>query len=359
MKRGFLKIITTFLLLALCFSLSAPVYADYTNVEKVKIKSGDMLQTLCQARGLDYYRVKDTIMQLNGFTSASQLDKIRVGDTILLPAAAGTGSSASSANSLAYKAAIASTGVTSQSAAYAGDAVSYYVVVYTLRYGDTLNSIYNSWGLNYSSYASMISKLNNAVNLDALSEGQTLFLPVAKSIANVPISYTIFEHTVRVGETMTSICMERGIDLGQFSSTLQLFNPGIDFNRINVNQRIFYPATGGTALPAASAVTVPAANTAAVQPAAGASPAAAQKLPPQNPVLQNINELYVGYGVVISKGDYLCVRLETEGCDVYLTYTPSVLNGYTPRSGDYAKLIFTPTDFLLASVSYVYNVFEQ
>lgn len=353
MKRSILKVLIMILILALCFSVSAPVYADNASVEMIKVKSGDTLQSLCRDRGLNYYSIKDTIMRLNGFTDAKQLDRILIGSTIALPvdpAANGT----SSANTQEYKAAIASTGVTSASAGGTGDAVSYYIVVYTLKYGDTLNSVYSAWGLNYSSYATMISRLNSGIDVNNLAVGHTLFLPVVKSVSNVPVSYSIYEHIVRAGETMTSICAERGIDLNQFGSTLQLFNQGIDFNRILVGQKILYPATGTYTAPAASNPGTPAVSQSV--PTQTAAPAA-QKQVLQNPVLKNINELYVGYGVVINCGDYLRVRLETEGFDVYLTYTASVMDGYVPTPGDYIRCVFTPTDFLLASVTYVYNVF--
>ena len=369
MKRGFLRILTVVLVLALCFSVSAPVYADNAGVEKVKVSRGDTLTSLCAARGLDLNKCKDVIMQLNGYTDVKQLDRILVGDVIALPATGkSTNTSASSVSGDAFKAAIASTPITSSTAAASGDAVSYYIVVYTLNYGDTLDGIYTSWGLSYSTYAATIARINSSVNLNALSAGQTLFLPVSKASSNYQVSYTVFEHAVRSGETMTSICTERGVDLNGFGGTLQLFNYGLDFGKIIVGQKIYYPASGSAATAAAPVYT--AASVSAVAPAQQAASAvqqtaavqqvaAAQKAVPKNPALQNINELYVGYGVVISMDDYLCVRLETEGFDVYLTYTASSLNGYKPRPGDYAKCIFTPTDFLLASINYVYNVFEQ
>lgn len=50
------------------------------------VSNGEYLFKICKAYNLDYYQCKNSIMLLNGFTKTEQLNNLRVGQTIKLPA---------------------------------------------------------------------------------------------------------------------------------------------------------------------------------------------------------------------------------------------------------------------------------
>ena len=347
MKNRILKISAWITVAALVFSLSVYAMADSVGTENVVIQAGDTLASVCASRGVDFYSNRERIMKLNGFTDYSQLNVLDVGDVICIPSAA--------KNDVVLYSTGNATGKTF-AASDIKDVPVYYVILYRLGDNCDLENIYRGWELNFTAYIDRILAFNHLTDLSSVTSDQYLLLPVNRTDIYAEGYYTVYEHTVKAGETIGTICARHGVDSSQFSDTLAVLNPGVDLNRLYIDQKIYFPVSGVASDPGpTSNVASSVYGNVSSEPA----PAVAVETPCINPVLPNIETLYTGYGVVISVGKNLQVRLENEGCDVYLTYNPSVLGEYAPRPGDYIGCTFTPTDFLLASVSYVYNVFDN
>lgn len=277
------KMLVCTLLCCAMFSAMCVSAAAEGDVVSVTVASGDSLFGICQKLGVDFYTYKSIIKTLNGFTTDAQLDKISVGRVLYLPASneraayltqsfAATGTGVSSGTLVPGTAVAGSgaasppnwrdqvypsywnTGSTSSGASAAdgassvtlasGDTVKYYIIRRTIQSGETLTGIYNSMGLNYNTFSSQILKLNKLSNLNRIRAGQSLLLPVTS--ADAPV-YTVVEHKIASGETVTGICAAYGLNYSSSKSMLEFLNPGMNFDRIRVGACIYLALTNTAA----------------------------------------------------------------------------------------------------------------
>ena len=378
-NKQFKRIVSLVLAVIVICSVSVVAMAD-TKTVSVVVKSGDTLYSICNQYGINYYKSKDTIMRLNNYSDSRMLDKIKAGSTILLPVSSTSSSSTSNirvvstAVSTTQKSGPVSLVAGTASGMSAGDKVAYYLVLYSIKSGDTLISLYSQWGMDYSTYQSQIKSLNGLSDLNKLTVGKMLYLPVNRSDIAGVANYAIIEHTITSGETVYGICSTYGLDYNKASLSLQCFNRGMDFAKIRVGQKLYIPvsitASSSTTGSAASAVasyssygtvTVLPFATATTTTTTATTPAAAGTIPAVTSVNASVSlptsTVYDGYAVVMSSNGYLALRLENPSIDVNVAYTTQSLANYSPRPGDYVHVVFTPTDFLLVSVQYIYNVF--
>lgn len=252
------------------------------DVVSVTVASGDSVFGICQKLGVDFYTYKGIIKTLNGFSTDAQLDKIAVGRVLYLPASneraayltqafAATGASASS-GTLVPGSAVAGSGAATAQPSWReqvypsywgavappagagaggssvtlanGDSVKYYIIRRTIQSGETITGIYNAMGLNYNTFSSQILKLNKLSSLNKIRAGQSLLLPVTS--ADAPV-YTVVEHKIVSGETVTGICAAYGLNYGSSKSMLEFLNPGMNFDRIRVGACIYLALTNTAA----------------------------------------------------------------------------------------------------------------
>lgn len=376
-NKQFKRIVSLVLAVIVICSMSVVAMAD-TKTVSVVVKSGDTLYSICNQYGINYYKSKDTIMRLNNYSDSRMLDKIKAGSTILLPVSSTSNSSSSNirvvstAASTTQKSGPVSLVAGTASSMSAGDKVAYYLVLYSIKSGDTLISLYSQWGMDYSTYQSQIKSLNGLSDLNKLTVGKMLYLPVNRSDIAGVANYAIIEHTITSGETVYGICSGYGLDYNKASLSLQCFNRGMDFAKIRVGQKLYIPvsitastSTTGSAASAAASYssygTVTVLPTATTTTTTATTPAAAGTIPAVTSVNSSVSlptsTVYDGYAVVMSSNGYLALRLENPSVDVNVAYTTQSLANYSPRPGDYVHVVFTPTDFLLVSVQYIYNVF--
>ena len=375
-NKQFKRIVSLLLAVIVICSMSAVAMAD-TKTVSVVVKSGDTLYSICNQYGINYYKSKDTIMRLNNYSDSRMLDKIKAGSTIILPVSSTSSSSSSNirvvttAASTMQKSGPVSLVAGTASGISAGDKVAYYLVLYSIKSGDTLISLYSQWGMDYSTYQSQIKSLNGLSDLNKLTVGKMLYLPVNRSDIAGVANYAIIEHTITSGETVYGICSAYGLDYNKASLSLQCFNRGMDFAKIRVGQKLYIPVSiTASSSPTGSAASAVASyssyGTVTVLPIAtttttATTPAAAGTIPAVTSVNATVSlptsTVYDGYAVVMSSNGYLALRLENPSIDVNVAYTAQSLANYSPRPGDYVHVVFTPTDFLLVSVQYIYNVF--
>ena len=371
-KRTFRRLSAIAITLLLVFSLSVSAAADMYSM-KVTVRSGDTLFNICKANGVDYYQYKEVIMRLNGFKDEKQLDRIKAGTTIEIPASSADAAGMSQAANIKVYSSNGAIPVQHSpmngivaadgSKIMAGDAPAYYIVNYTLEYGDNLTDLYSAWGMDVSQYKETIKLLNALSDLNYLPAGKSLYLP-SKNAGFGTVCYTVMEHKISNGDTTFEICRGYGLNYDAAQYTLQSFNPGTNFDRIGVGQKMYIPVVGTvTAQPTQTAAEQYAAYLAYVAQQQVAQPVRQTPVQQQAPVQQQSMFPAVpaagefnGFGVVINYGSQLKVRLEN-GSDVDLNVTPAALNGYYPKPGDYIKVNFVAPDMLLESTIYVYNVF--
>lgn len=274
-------IICAVLISALIMPLSPVACAD-SDVVAITFASGDSVIGVCQRLGLDYYSCGGIIMTLNGFTSTAQLEKVAVGATLYFPVSnekaaeltsafaatppavtaptdtptTGTSGSASTGSAWrdqtypSYWGAASADSTVSGGAAEGGvklakgDSVKYYIVRRTIERGDTLTGIYSAMGLNYNTFSNQILKLNKLKNVNNLRVGQSLLLPVTTADS---AEYTVVEHKIVSGDTVSGICSAYGLSYQSERSMLEFMNPGMNFDRIRVGSYIYLALNGKAA----------------------------------------------------------------------------------------------------------------
>ena len=362
-KRTIRTIISVTVAVLVVCAMSVNAMAD-TQTVKVKVQSGETLTGICSRYGLYFPSCKDAIMRLNGFTDPRQLDRIRAGDVIVIPASSGDASTATQADGEQAAARSGPVPIVAGDASKApvGDKASYYIVLYTVKSGDILTNLYRQWGMDFGQYQAQIMALNGLNNLDKLVVGKMLYLPVNRGDIAGMANYTIFEHTIAYGENVSGICGCYGLDFKTASASLQSFNPTMNFSNVYVGQKLYIPVTGKAAAPASVAASGAPAPVTAITSRGAVEPSPAPGTTPALPPLNNKVELptsvvYDGYAVVKECNGYLSLVLEKPNVEFNVAYTQQTMQGYTPRPGDYVRVVFTPTDYLLVSIQYVYNVF--
>ena len=203
--------------------LLTPSAMAANDVISVKVNRGDTVYGLCQSCGLDYYAQKDVIMVLNGLESEAQLNTLREGDTLLLPAA--------SSNTYSYTANVIS----------AGDKIEYYVIPYVIQKGDSIANVYHLWGLRFEKYAEAIKSLNGVDNLDLLYVGAIYLLPTTEENLQTDVYTTVMSHIMKTGETAYDVFTSYGIDYYESLARLQNYNGGADLTKIQVGQKLLIP----------------------------------------------------------------------------------------------------------------------
>ncbi|KAG2432472.1 hypothetical protein HXX76_008817 [Chlamydomonas incerta] len=117
-------------------------------------------------------------------------------------------------------------------------AAAFDVRPYTLRKGDTLDSIAKKRSMTVD----QILSINPDVKVGKVIEGQTILLPANKLsgrdleiLGGIGTTYRVYP--IRAGETLTEVLSKRGISTDEF---LRL-NPGVDMKAVKDNQVIKLP----------------------------------------------------------------------------------------------------------------------
>ena len=239
-KRFLSMVLAIVLTVSLFVGIGASASAD-SSVINYTVQSGDYIFKICVKNGLSYYACKDAIKLLNGFTSDTQMNRIYPGQTIKLPASDAVAATVRN-EVVVGSSTSSSTTTTTTTTATTGDAISYYLVQYTVKSGDSLYSICNSLGTSYNQYSNMILTLNNLTSAAHIYAGKTLYIPVSSKPSSGTY-YTVVKHTVTAGETMTSICNSYGVNYSSMAKVVQGLNDGYNMNAIKVGQQVLVPTT--------------------------------------------------------------------------------------------------------------------
>ena len=207
------------------------------------LKSGDFVSVICQKLGVDFAKNDAWIRAANNITNYNNL---KVGRVIVLPAA-GTTPDLSTASSGSVATAtgstvnavntVATTTSTKAVGLLAGDTISYYLVKYTVRSGDTLYKICQNYGANMDT----VQKMNGIADASKLRVGQVLSIPSASASAG---SVAVVAHKVVSGDTVQGICNKYGVNYGTNATLIKGLNNRDNLDAIKVGQTILIPVAG-------------------------------------------------------------------------------------------------------------------
>ena len=214
MKKRLISILLTVLMVMSLFTgMSVSAYADdaidSSYYKEYTLVQGDYVLRICQKLGINYYTCKEAIMALNNITSESGFRYLSVGKTIKIPvsdAAAVAIMSAKTGTTTGTATGTTTTGTTT------GASVAYYLIPYTMQRGETVLSVCNSLGINFTNNASLIQTVNGIKSWNNVKAGDTVLLPVTKTPAVGTTCYAVTAHKVASGETTYAICQKYGIN---------------------------------------------------------------------------------------------------------------------------------------------------
>ena len=210
------------------FTVSAAAEAG---IVTYTLKDGDTVLKACQKNGIDFYAKQKLIAAINNITDYRSLP---VGFKVKLP----TDEYVASASAIA---ATSASTVSTAAAISAGDAVSYYLIRYTMRSGDTVAGVCNNLGVNFSTYSSMIKDLNGINNWNNVAAGKSILIPSTVTPAVGTACYAVVAHTVASGETASSICSSHGINYGSNEALLKALNNKSNLNNIAKGSTFLVP----------------------------------------------------------------------------------------------------------------------
>ncbi len=267
-KRIISMLLTVMMVLSLFSGISVSAYADSTmygaNVVEYTMAQGDFVLRICQRLGLNYYTCKDAIMALNNINDG-QWNKLAVGKTLILPAsdydATVISNNLNSARVNAYSAGTAVTGTavtgtattgtastaststvnSASNAAANADILAYYLVPYTMSYGETVSGVCNNLGVNFSKFSSFIANVNGISNWKNVRAGDTLIIPTPVCPSVGTTCYAVMAHRLVNKDTAYAITASHGLNYNAVKRLLEALNNKDDLGAIKAGELFLYP----------------------------------------------------------------------------------------------------------------------
>lgn len=339
-KRVLSALLSLVLVVSLAAGLGVTAYADDATITYT-LKSGDTVAKVCQDLGIDFVKNYAWITATNNITNYSALP---VGKVLILPAPGTVATAAATpatTTTVAPGTVVAGTTtspvvVPAAGTATTGDAVAYYLIAHTLKSGETVYSVCNTYGIKFDANANTISKLNNITSWTNLKVGQVLLLPSTTPPASGDY-YRIVAHKVVSGDTVVAICSANGIEYGKNIDMLKALNNKNDLTSIKVGETFYVPiksnaggtVPAGTVVPGTGTVTP---GTGTVTPAAGGTAAATPTPAGTVPTIK----------YTMKSGDTVAKVCQSLGIDFYKNYGwITNINNITDYSKIYVGQVLT------------------
>ena len=135
---------------------------------------------------------------------------------------------------------------TSVSGIHAGDTVISYLVNHTMVAGETVAGVCAALGVNFGANADTIKALSGITNWYHVPVGKVVVIPSTTAPAGGSFT-AIVAHTVNGGETVMSICNSYGLDYSKMIPQLKALNSTDNLNVIRVGQKFYLPINGSVA----------------------------------------------------------------------------------------------------------------
>lgn len=283
-KRIISMLLSVMMVMSLFSGLTVSADAANTvsgaNTIEYTMANGDFVLRICQRLGLNYYTCKDAIMILNNINDG-QWNKLAVGRTLILPASdydalliaqgarsttynaastATTGTTGTATTGTASTTASTSTVNAAANTARNADTLAYYLVPYTMSYGETVSGVCNSLGVNFSIFSSFIAQVNGISNWKKVRAGDTLIIPTPVCPSVGTTCYGVMMHKIVSNDTAYSIATANGLNYNASKRLLEALNQTNDLGALKVGNNFFYPrpmtvSVAGTGNPGSTATT--------------------------------------------------------------------------------------------------------
>lgn len=252
-KRMLSLLLTVIMLLTMTLAITVTASAEPT-VDIVTIAKGDTVINICKAHGFDYYSYKNIVMALNNVADESDFGKIKIGDKFAVPVSEAAAKMLSSAASTVTITTGGQTAAATTGSANAPglatkipttDTVGYYIVNYQVESGDTVNSIYKSWGIGYKTYANQILALNDLSGFNKIAVGKQLLMPTSVVATGTDVRYTVMKHVMQSGETVYNVITSGyGLNFNANEDMLKTLNGKDNLAAFKVGEALYIPISG-------------------------------------------------------------------------------------------------------------------
>ena len=135
---------------------------------------------------------------------------------------------------------------TNVSGIHAGDTVISYLVNHTMAAGETVAGVCAQLGVNFGANADTIKALSGITNYYKIPVGKVVVIPSPTAPAGGTFT-AIVAHKVVGGETVMSICNSYGVDYSKIIPQLKALNSTDNLNVIRVGQTFYLPVNGSVA----------------------------------------------------------------------------------------------------------------
>ena len=265
MKKRFISMLLVVLMVMSLFtgvstSASAAGWNGANTIEYT-MQNGDYVLRICQKLGLNYYTCKQAIMDLNSIKEG-EWNKLAVGRVLTLPASdqdailltsgapttvqttgtAVTGTGVTGTATAGTATAVAtSSTVGNVSTSPSADVLVYYLVPYTMSVGETVSGVCNNLGVNFSVFQSFIQQVNDISSWNKVRAGQTLIIPTPVRPAVGTSCYGVMAHSVASNDTAYSITSKAGVNYNSNKRLLEALNQTSNLGAIKAGDKFYYP----------------------------------------------------------------------------------------------------------------------
>jgi len=250
-KRLISLLLMVCIVASLLSGLTVSAYAD-GNVVNYTMQGGDTVIGVCKNLGLDFFTCKQAIMVLNKLNSDADFNRLKVGQTIKLPAtdadaalivsSNGTGNTTGGTVGGTVGGTTGAVNVSSVQL-LTGDYVAYYLVPHVVQAGETVYDICNAMGINFHENSDLIMKVNSIQSWNRLFVGRTILLPTTKA-PSAGSCIVVVAHKVVGGDTVYTLCQKYGISYKDSLEMLQILNKKENLAVIKVGQVLLMPING-------------------------------------------------------------------------------------------------------------------
>ncbi|MBQ3275441.1 MAG: LysM peptidoglycan-binding domain-containing protein, partial [Oscillospiraceae bacterium] len=122
----------------------------------------------------------------------------------------------------------------------ASDTLSYLVIPHVLQSGETVSGICAELGVDFMSNYDRIMQLSNIANYNYLLPGKVILVPSTTYPGSGPY-YKIMAHTLVAGDTVYGLCTQYGLDYTSNAAFLQRLNNRNDLSTFYVGQTLYLP----------------------------------------------------------------------------------------------------------------------
>lgn len=116
----------------------------------------------------------------------------------------------------------------------------FYLAQHTVKAGETLSSICNRYNTNYYEYSVMILAMNNLKNASSIWGGKIIYIPCKMLPSN---GYGVIAHTIQSGEDIFSICRCYGVSYSKMSSIIEGLNLSKNLDKFITGDTIYIPVS--------------------------------------------------------------------------------------------------------------------